>query len=68
MSLEPRWIPVQERLPDDDMIVLAADADGLFMGHYDPKTAEWWLVGVVPSGGVEITHWRPLPATPRAPH
>jgi hypothetical protein len=50
------------------MIVLAADADGLFMGHYDPKTAEWWLVGVVPSGGVEITHWRPLPATPRAPH
>ena len=66
--LEPRWIPVQERLPDDDSIVLVADADGLFMGNYDHKANGWWVIGLAPAAGVEITHWRPLPALPRTAH
>lgn len=68
MSFEPRWIPVQERLPDTDTIVLVADADSLFLGSFSPDATGWWLIGAMPAAGVEVTHWRPLPELPRVAH
>lgn len=59
--MEPRWIPVSERLPVEGIRVLA---------HYDGKvfTAEWfegiwhWIEANTFTPHVE--HWMPLPEPP----
>lgn len=59
MALIPRWIPVEERLPEKWMHVLAYTSDGyretmVYDGHW------WWQRDVV----VNVTHWMPLPEPP----
>jgi hypothetical protein len=55
----PRWIPVEERLPEDDGFTL------IFTEHGNPGvcyfTCGWW-------GGYDkdgITNWMPLPEPPK---
>jgi hypothetical protein len=55
-----RWIPVSERLPEDELTVLATsggavDTSCIFEGA-------WYQLGTP----VRITHWRPLPTPPEA--
>ena len=58
---EPRWIPVTESLPADDVRVLAND--GLHTFTAERFEGLWhWIEG--DTFGVEVTHWKPLPGTP----
>ena len=52
------WVPVAERLPADDVQVLACTKHGkAFSAHCENGR---WRV----SGSVKITHWMPLPEPP----
>lgn len=68
-----RWIPREERLPDDlGMCVLARiDGDAWFKqdeSHYDEQfTGEISVANpVFVAGNKFVTHWRPLPEPPDA--
>jgi hypothetical protein len=56
-----KWIPVSERLPEDDRQVLACTKKGkAFSAHYDHLWKSWSV-----SHTVKITHWMPLPEPPK---
>ena len=64
-----RWIPVTERLPEENEVVLVADnANDIGIGSLQPL---WHgVVWVVPFEDVDnefcpITHWMPLPEPPK---
>ena len=65
-SLRPKWISVEDRLPEDWCPVLVAmdDVAQPRVGCYEKIHAMWWR----DSGGVPIrrtvTHWMPLPEPP----
>lgn len=57
---QPRWISVEERLPEDDVEVLTRRATGMsvethcgFGWDYDEYNGNW-----------RVTHWMPLPEGP----
>lgn len=58
------WVPVTERLPDDELTVLVAIKDSdepVWLGYHD---ADGWMnVDAMPLGGA-VTHWMPLPQEP----
>ena len=54
----PEWIPVSERLPEDEGYVLAwrpGEHVGFF--YADPRTVAYY------TEQVNVTHWMPLPST-----
>lgn len=70
---KPRWISVEERLPEDDTGVLIAYKD-IFgepaIGQAIIRSFGWcWFEGCVEDSvvevRVEITHWMPLPELPK---
>ena len=67
--LERRWIPVEERLPEDrsDVLVVAYwhERWGASMGWCAPETAAWSVhVGIGDRSDIAVTHWMPLPEPP----
>ena len=65
----PRWIPVEERLPEDRSNVLVVaywhERWGVYMGWCAPERAEWSVhVGIGDRDDVAVTHWMPLPEPP----
>lgn len=70
----PRWIPVEERLPEYGVRVLATDMyegddyTGIWTREEDKDDADgcwyddpgWW------HASDDVTHWMPLPAPPEA--
>ena len=55
---QPQWISVEDRLPEDDVQVLACTKHGkAFSAHCERGR---WRV----SGSVKVTHWMPLPEPP----
>ena len=60
----PRWIPVEERLPEQDVPVLAWFEDGL-ISRQSPDIVLWnghgWMHWHVHRNGCGITHWMPRP-------
>ena len=67
--LERRWIPVEERLPEDRSNVLVVaywhERWGVYMGWCAPERAEWIVhVGIGDRDDVAVTHWMPLPEPP----
>ena len=57
---QPRWISVEDRLPEDDVDVLTRRATGMnvethcgFRWDYDEYNGKW-----------RVTHWMPLPEPP----
>lgn len=72
---EPRWVPVSERLPAPETMVLAAfEMDGpgdwrIKCACYEPDSDDlkpqdgWRIFG----GGWRPTHWTHLPAPPQGP-
>lgn len=67
--LERRWIPVEERLPEDrsDVLVVAYwhEKWGAYMGWCAPERAAWSVhVGIGDRSDIAVTHWMPLPEPP----
>ena len=71
---EPRWIPVGERLPPDEELVLcvdiASDEDGVidhdFVVAYRIN-GQWTTARGDKFGGWAMTHWMPPPEPPEVP-
>lgn len=66
----PRWIPVEERLPEDRSNVLVVaywhERWGVYMGWCAPERAEWSVhVGIGDRDDVAVTYWMPLPEPPK---
>jgi hypothetical protein len=66
----PRWIPVDERLPEDrsDVLVVAYwhERWGVYMGWCAPERAEWSVhIGIGDRNDVAVTYWMPLPEPPK---
>lgn len=61
----PKWISVEERLPEDDDDVLMMTDMGMSMGYYcrDSFIDSW--VDYVNSDSKCVTHWMPLPEPPK---
>lgn len=56
-----KWIPVSERLPDEDDHVLVSDGVGMEVSWI--RGREWKKLRHIYSE--DITHWMPLPAAPQ---
>ena len=66
MTITPQpWIPVSERLPERNEIVLAVDQGGVTVGSYSPMLEDWWALHADRMApGAVVTHWMPLPSPP----
>lgn len=71
LAAAPKWISVEERLPENGERVLAVDADGYMMtgeitcilGDRHRKTVYYCDNGYVSL--VDVTHWMKLPEAPK---
>lgn len=68
------WIPVTERLPENDAMVIGyTPCDGfMFVGYYHEENKydwrQWYIVTAMRSTKVitkKVTHWMPLPEPPK---
>lgn len=65
----PRWIDVEERLPEDDGVVIINTEYGVTVGRWDSE-CDFWIDeeqrgNAVVDPRVDVTHWMPLPEAPR---
>ena len=67
----PRWISVEERLPENKQMVIGfTPCDGyMFVGYYvdDQKWKQWYIVTAMRSTKYmtkKVTHWMYLPPAP----
>lgn len=72
ISNKPRWIPVSERLPEYMVNVLVTDGEFSGMGWRDfyirrdtGVRDEYWLAPNCNVSDENISHWMPLPETPK---
>ena len=63
LKAQQRWIPVTERLPEDDDDVLIMSSGSISMGYYSVYN-EYWAdyINVYNS---DVTHWMRLPEPPK---
>lgn len=64
-----RWVPVEERLPEDRSYVLVVaywyERWGVYMGWCTPERAEWSVhAGIGDRSDVAVVYWMPLPEPP----
>ena len=65
-----RWVPVEERLPEDRSYVFVVaywyERWGVYMGWCAPERAEWSVhVGIGDRSDVAVVYWMPLPEAPK---
>lgn len=60
----PRWIPVTERLPEDDATVLTYKNGIVEVQKYEKRRNGWICKGWFWSLA-NVTHWMPLPEPPK---
>jgi hypothetical protein len=61
------WIPVEERLPEDDNVVLAwslTDDNAVIAGYDAEDEEEQWSADDPYCTPIEVSHWMPLPDRP----
>lgn len=56
------WIPISERLPDGDGMVICHWTDGTIQTYWGERIAEW---NDAHDADDRITHWQPLPGPPK---
>lgn len=56
----PRWIPVEERLPEQDTLVIVGGYGEVATGFYHEKHGLW-----ITHAEIDFTHWMPLPEPPK---
>ena len=61
---KPKWISVDERLPELRERVILFDNNGFGLVTGRRGTAEWYLEGDLDLNA-NITHWQPLPEPPK---
>lgn len=60
------WIPVEERLPEDGVRMLAWDSrEGCARVAYIDSI--WHMVGFDEDTPICVSHWMPLPEPPKCP-
>ena len=61
-----KWIPVSERLPENENEVLMVDNMGdRYLGAYMERERAWRHEdGDIKGKGYPVTHWQPLPPAP----
>nr|WP_307742719.1 DUF551 domain-containing protein [Massilia varians] len=58
-----KWVPVTEKLPDDDtLVLLALNDDEAWPGYRDGDI--WRYVDAMPIANERVTHWMKMPAVP----
>lgn len=70
---KPRWIPVEERLPEDGIFVLVCNDDGRMMiAKHETETYEWYYKYTNYDFDIwdneeqgPVCHWMPLPEPPK---
>jgi len=62
---ESRWIPVEERLPEDNVDILMWNDILAEIGHYSLKSRSFVTHGYCTQFA---THWQPLPSRPNRPN
>jgi hypothetical protein len=71
----PKWIPVTERLPEDEEFVLVCNDDGLMMiAKHETETYEWYYKYTNYDFDIweneeqgPVCYWMPLPEPPAPP-
>lgn len=68
----PKWISVEERLPENKQMVIGfTPCDGyMFVGYYreEQNWKQWYIVTAMRSTKYvtkKVTHWMPLPEPPK---
>lgn len=59
-----RWIPVEERLPEEGVWVLVATHEVSSLGYFRYAQTAYFLDGKWHQVNGSVRHWRPLPAPP----
>lgn len=64
----PRWISVEERLPEDEkdvaVIVKLQKGNWMYLTAFRLPYGGWWINKGAGLDYAEITHWMPLPEPP----
>lgn len=55
------WIPVSERLPENNKNVLATDGLDVFIAWHNPEKEEWFSFDELFDEQYPILAWQPLP-------
>lgn len=65
-DVRPRWISVEERLPEtrDNYLALTAECE-IYICDFIPSVKQWWTVSCDDLYVIGITHWMPLPEPPK---
>lgn len=60
----PKWISVEERLPEEleDVLVLSRNGSCTWAEVAHLMRNQWWRVGIPM---INVTHWMPLPEAPK---
>lgn len=63
-AAQPKWISVEERLPEPDKNVLTLkNRKRVRIGYYSEDCEEWVINDMI-AYDEDITHWMPLPPAP----
>ena len=60
-----RWIPVEERLPGNEQVVIVCDIRENWIGCWEYRHGGEWADNYLTFSNSDITHWMPMPEPPK---
>ena len=64
LEQEPKWIPINERLPEEHKRVIVSDVFGVYIGEFIDTEESWGGKHFINEHGMHsksVTAWMPLP-------